>query len=315
MARSKKRSSKSAPSASAPAPAPAAGSVLIPGSESVAPTTTATPGTSTARTSATPITTSSSSSSNPGPSSSAAGSVLKQRRPGPAVSKAEEGDLLAEEKGAAGVVRTTRSTGDSSRVKDRDEMPWAERNTWIVYAVASGACAAFNGVFAKLTTDGLTTQIARGISGFLSIENIDGFLEIVVRCAFFGLNILFNIIMWTLFTQALAKGNSTTQVSIMNTSTNFMISALLGLAIFAESLPPLWWAGATLLVAGNVILGRKDGESGGIDAEADAHAQHEGAEAAERGQGVASLPGLKEQDEIDEDVPLLGDLDSSPHNR
>ncbi|KAI1345400.1 hypothetical protein F5Y01DRAFT_320810 [Xylaria sp. FL0043] len=309
MAGSKKRSSKSSPST--PASVPASGSVPIPGPESVA--TSPTPGTSTAPTLATPITTSSSSLSNPGPSSSAAGSVLKQRRPGPTVSKAGEGDLLAEEKEAAGagVVRTTRSTGD----KNRDDMPWAERNTWIVYAVASGACAAFNGVFAKLTTDGLTTQIARGISGFLSIENIDAFLEIVVRCAFFGLNILFNIIMWTLFTQALAKGSSTTQVSIMNTSTNFMISALLGLAIFAESLPPLWWAGATLLVAGNVILGRKDGESGGIDAEADAHTQQEGAEAAERGQGVASLPGLKEQDEIDEDVPLLGDFDSSPHNR
>lgn len=27
---------------------------------------------------------------------------------------------------------------------------WAQRNQWIVYALASGACAAFNGVFAKL---------------------------------------------------------------------------------------------------------------------------------------------------------------------
>lgn len=63
--------------------------------------------------------------------------------------------------------------------------------------------------------------------------------------------------MWTLFTQALAKGHSTTQVSIMNTSTNFMITALLGLVIFSESLPPLWWLGAAMLVAGNVIIGRK----------------------------------------------------------
>jgi hypothetical protein len=27
---------------------------------------------------------------------------------------------------------------------------WTSRNQWVVYAVASGACAAFNGVFAKL---------------------------------------------------------------------------------------------------------------------------------------------------------------------
>jgi hypothetical protein len=44
----------------------------------------------------------------------------------------------------------------------------------------------------------------------------------------------------------------------MNTSTNFMITAMLGALIFSEVLPPLWWAGAALLVAGNVIVGRKD---------------------------------------------------------
>ena len=62
--------------------------------------------------------------------------------------------------------------------------------------------------------------------------------------------------MWSLYTAALASGKSTTQVSIMNTSTNFMVTALLGVAVFSEALPPLWWAGAALLVAGNVILGR-----------------------------------------------------------
>jgi hypothetical protein len=66
--------------------------------------------------------------------------------------------------------------------------------------------------------------------------------------------------MWALFTKALARGTSTTQVSILNTSSNFMITALLGLIIFSESLPPLWFLGAALLVAGNVIIGRRDEE-------------------------------------------------------
>jgi hypothetical protein len=64
--------------------------------------------------------------------------------------------------------------------------------------------------------------------------------------------------MWTLFTKALARGTSTTQVSIINTSANFMITAVLGFIIFSESLPPLWWLGAALLVAGNVIIGRRE---------------------------------------------------------
>ena len=62
--------------------------------------------------------------------------------------------------------------------------------------------------------------------------------------------------MWTLFTAALSRGQSTTQVSIVNTSTNFVATALLGLAVFSENLPPLWWLGAGMLVAGNVVIGR-----------------------------------------------------------
>jgi len=37
-----------------------------------------------------------------------------------------------------------------------------------------------------------------------------------------------------------------------------MITAVLGFFIFTESLPPLWWLGAALLVAGNVIIGRRE---------------------------------------------------------
>lgn len=66
--------------------------------------------------------------------------------------------------------------------------------------------------------------------------------------------------MWTLFTKALARGTSTVQVSIINTSSNFMITAVLGFIIFSESLPPLWFLGAALLVAGNVIIGRREEE-------------------------------------------------------
>lgn len=74
---------------------------------------------------------------------------------------------------------------------------------------------------------------------------------------FFALNLAFNAIMWFLFTRALTLHTSTTRVSIINTSSNFMLTALLGLVIFSESLPPLWWVGAGALVVGNVIIGRR----------------------------------------------------------
>lgn len=106
----------------------------------------------------------------------------------------------------------------------------------------------------------------------------------------------------------------------MNTSTNFVITALLGFAIFAEALPPLWWVGAALLVAGNVIIGRKDGNEdadtdprrsgereGGGEGEWEEE-EEESIEAAERG---ALSPEFKD----DEDVALLGEVDTPSYDR
>ncbi|KAF7922754.1 hypothetical protein BELL_0080g00100 [Botrytis elliptica] len=139
----------------------------------------------------------------------------------------------------------------------------SRKSQWILLAVASGACAAFNGVFAKLTTTQLTTSFAEHVAGFLGLGEGEKVVEYGVRGIFFLLNLVFNGIMWTLFTKALARGTSTVQVSIINTSSNFMLTAVLGFIIFSESLPPLWFLGAALLVAGNVIIGRREEEEKG----------------------------------------------------
>jgi drug/metabolite transporter (DMT)-like permease len=104
--------------------------------------------------------------------------------------------------------------------------------------------------------------------------------------------------MWTLFTTALARGTSTTQVSIINTSANFVLTALMGLVIFSEALPPMWWLGAAFLVVGNVIVGRKDESKDSAGAEG----------------GYAPVPHQDGQDDLgrkddeDEDVVDLGDI-------
>ncbi|EXL94309.1 hypothetical protein FOIG_12871 [Fusarium odoratissimum NRRL 54006] len=196
------------------------------------------------------------------------------------------------------------------------EMPspsnWSLRSQWMFFAVASGACAAFNGVFAKLTTTQLTTNLSDSIAKLIGLSAHEHIVEYLVRGIFFVLNLTFNGVvsdfqsnlrsltymlqMWTLFTQALARGTSTTQVSIMNTSTNFMVTAVLGALIFSEVLPPLWWAGAALLVAGNVIVGRKD------------ETKDAGAAAAAEGPSYVPLPTEDDgaQRDDDEDVIDLG---------
>lgn len=73
--------------------------------------------------------------------------------------------------------------------------------------------------------------------------------------------------MWGLFTRALTLASSTVRVSVINTSANFMITAILGALIFSETLPGLWWLGAALLVAGSVIIGRREeGNKAGVEA-------------------------------------------------
>lgn len=194
-------------------------------------------------------------------------------------------------------------------------MAWSQRNQWIIYAVASGTCAALNGVMAKLTTTELTSSLSHHMAGFLGLSTAEGAVEFIVRATFFGLNLAFNGVMWTLFTQALSRGHSTTQVSIMNTSSNFVLTALLGLVIFSESLPPLWWLGASMLVAGNVIIGRKDEGSAGGDVAcdgADADALSEAESGRSDYEAIPQVDGIvtpAEKDDDEEDIPQLGDLD------
>ena len=74
-----------------------------------------------------------------------------------------------------------------------------------------------------------------------------------------GLNVICNIIMWALFTRALTAGPSTTKVSITNTASNFLVTALLGMAVFRESVGGLWWLGAGMMGAGCILVGMREG--------------------------------------------------------
>ena len=113
---------------------------------------------------------------------------------------------------------------------------------------------------------------------------------------FFIMNLVFNGIMWGLFTRALTLASSTVRVSIMNTSANFMITAILGWFIFSESLPGLWFLGAAMLVAGSVIIGRRE----------------EGKESGAAGTAGAEPTVLVGED--DPDAPLAGSRSEQPYS-
>lgn len=104
----------------------------------------------------------------------------------------------------------------------------------------------------------MTSTFASSIAALLGLAEDNTYVNVALRGTFFGLNILFNIAMWALFTAALTRSSSTTRVSIVNVSSNFFITAMLGAMIFGEKLPLGWWFGAGLLAAGNIVIGRRE---------------------------------------------------------
>ncbi|KAJ9399560.1 hypothetical protein DTO282F9_3434 [Paecilomyces variotii] len=172
---------------------------------------------------------------------------------------------------------------------------------WLVLAIASGTFAALNGLFAKLTTTELTTSISLSISHFLHLP--DEFVEIVVRAICFALNLVSNFIMWALFTRALTASQSTTKVSITNTSANFFVTALLGMIVFSEKVRGLWWLGAAMMGAGCILVGMRD-ESGKEDtAAADATGRRMArlSEDGVQGEDVALLGGDEDLSDVEEE--------------
>ncbi|KUL85068.1 hypothetical protein ZTR_08278 [Talaromyces verruculosus] len=127
---------------------------------------------------------------------------------------------------------------------------------WVTLAIASGAFAALNGLFAKLTTTEATGSAASSIAHVLNLP--EGMVEVIVRAICFGLNLLSNFIMWALFTRALTAAPSTTKVSITNTSANFLVTAVLGMIVFSERVGGLWWLGAVMMGAGCILVGMRD---------------------------------------------------------
>ncbi|KAF3039508.1 hypothetical protein E8E12_004317 [Didymella heteroderae] len=156
-------------------------------------------------------------------------------------------------------------------------MATSTKSAWLFFAITSGACAAFNGVFAKLTTTELTSSWSSSLASTFGLDPSSKFFEYALRAAFFGMNLLFNAIMWGLFTRALTLASSTVRVSVINTCANFVITAVMSALIFSESLPGLWWLGAAMLVAGSVIVGmREEGEKEGLARAGDAEGEDDG---------------------------------------
>ena len=60
-------------------------------------------------------------------------------------------------------------------------MPSEQVAQWVVFAVASGGCAALNGAFAKLVTNDLTTTWSAMFSSHFGLEEYSAWVELLIR--------------------------------------------------------------------------------------------------------------------------------------
>ncbi|ORX61570.1 hypothetical protein DM01DRAFT_1332170 [Hesseltinella vesiculosa] len=128
-------------------------------------------------------------------------------------------------------------------------------------AVLSGCFAALSSVFAKLFTDERTAAYVNVVAHYYS--QYDWFAPkdismplFIVRATCFILVFACNSLMWTLFTKALNKAPSSIQVTIVNGAANLATSAILGHVVFQEPLSLRWWAGASLMLTGTILISR-----------------------------------------------------------
>ncbi|XP_061162515.1 transmembrane protein 42-like [Saccostrea echinata] len=123
----------------------------------------------------------------------------------------------------------------------------------LMLAVSAGIMAALGSVSAKLAT---SDHILMDTCQIIFRIGICHQLSLLMRIVFFAMIFVCNGMMWTLFTKSLQFCSSTAEATVTNTASNFLISALIGVALFNETLSLRWWIGASLIVTGLLLIHR-----------------------------------------------------------
>jgi drug/metabolite transporter (DMT)-like permease len=106
----------------------------------------------------------------------------------------------------------------------------------IQYALLAGICASLSSVFGKLMT-----QPKDQLSTFMT------------RALFLLLNLMCTVLMIGLYTRSMHH-LSTTEATIINSSTNLIFTALFGTILFDERLSLKWYMGSALITMGVALI-------------------------------------------------------------
>lgn len=131
-------------------------------------------------------------------------------------------------------------------------------------ALLSGVFAALSGVSAKLALDPDNTNkveiYCRLVSDYLQVSSeacIYPEFDYIFRGCFLLILVFLNVLMFRHFNRALQHCKTTIEASIINTAANFILTALLGNAVFEEQLSLSWWLGTVLILSGTLLVATK----------------------------------------------------------
>ena len=124
----------------------------------------------------------------------------------------------------------------------------------ITYSVTSGLFAALSGFLGKVTFDPEVIVSTLKVHLDESNSTFTYFIQGSLGCFL----ILSNILMLQTFNKALQTASTTIQVSIVNTASNFIFTAIIGKLAFDEHLTLLWWCGTSLILFGIFLINPTD---------------------------------------------------------
>lgn len=138
-------------------------------------------------------------------------------------------------------------------------------NLFFVYATLAGACGALSGVVGKVAVSptavntmvqffsGKASEAVASSSSSSSSSGVAAGLLLILRVVFFASNAFFTGQMWRYYIKSLSLG-PTPVCQIINTGTNFAVSALMGIVFFGETVNVMWAVGAFFVVIGLALV-------------------------------------------------------------
>ncbi|CCW67709.1 unnamed protein product [Phytomonas sp. Hart1] len=164
------------------------------------------------------------------------------------------------------------SSGQSSSTPLKNILVKQKRNDWyyISYACLAGACGALSAVVGKLAvTSTNAPELANhtlktldyyhaylpipGVSSVIMSKWMVSALPLVFRSIFLITNVVLTGQMWCFYLKALSVG-PTPVCQILNTGTNFAVSAFVGIFFFLEEVNVMWVCGALMVFVGLALI-------------------------------------------------------------